>query len=104
MAQFDVYRNANPATSAEVLFLLDIQNDLLETLASRVVVPLLVHTAMPKPARYLNPVFEIEGDKVVMSTAELAGVLRSMLGPKVASLEARRDDIVRALDFLIAGV
>jgi len=104
MAQFDVYRNTNPATSAEIPFLLDIQNELLDPLATRVVVPLLAHIAMPKPARHLNPVFEIEGEKVVMSTAELAGIPRSVLGPKVASLEPHRSEIVRALDFLIAGV
>jgi len=40
MAQFDVYRNAHPATRARVPYLLDVQSDLLETLATRVVVPL----------------------------------------------------------------
>ena len=104
MAQFEVYRNTNPATSAEIPFLLDIQSGLLEPLATRVVVPLLAHTVVPRPARHLNPVFEIQGERVVMSTAELAGVPRSVLGLKVASLEAHRDEIVRALDFLIAGV
>ena len=40
MAQFDVYRNPNPATRARIPYLLDVQSDLLEPLATRVVVPL----------------------------------------------------------------
>ena len=40
MAQFDVYRNANPATRTRVPYLLDLQSDLLDPLGTRVVVPL----------------------------------------------------------------
>ena len=35
MAQFDVYRNPNPKTSSEIPYLLDIQTDLLDNLATR---------------------------------------------------------------------
>jgi toxin CcdB len=59
---------------------------------------------MPQPARTLNPVFEVAQRKVVMSTAELAGVPRSVLGERVSSLAQNRDEIVRALDFLLSGV
>ncbi len=38
MAQFTVCRNKNPQTSSAVPFLLDIQNDLLDDLETRVVV------------------------------------------------------------------
>jgi toxin CcdB len=104
MAQFDVYRNPNPSSCTEVPYLLDIQSDLLDPLATRVVVPLVTAAVLRTPARHLNPVFEILGEPVVMSTAELAGVLRSSLGPVVCSLAARRNEIIRALDFLISGV
>src|SRR6266850_1795064 len=40
MAQFDVYRNPNPATRNRVPFLLDVQVGLLDSLATRIVVPL----------------------------------------------------------------
>lgn len=104
MAQFDVYRNPNPSTWGEVPFLVDVQSDLLDPLATRVVVPLMTTIAMPRPAKYLNPVFEVEGIRVVMSTPELAGVLKSSLGAVVGSFRERRSDIIRALDFLIAGI
>ena len=38
MAQFDVYRNTNPATRTRIPYLLDIQSDLLESISTRVVV------------------------------------------------------------------
>lgn len=104
MAQFDVYRNANPASLDDVPYLLDVQSDLLEPLATRVVVPLAAASAMTRLARYLNPAFEVEGQRVVLSTAELAGVPRASLGPKIASLADRRIEIVRALDFLLSGI
>jgi toxin CcdB len=104
VAQFDVHRNPNLRTRAHAPFLLDVQNDLLGALATRVVVPLVKATVLERPARYLNPTFEVEGVRVVMSTPELAGVLRSVIGDRVCSLADRRDDVIRALDVLISGV
>ena len=102
MSQFSVYRNP-AAKRSPALYLLDVQSGLLDDLATRVVVP-LIRIRQIKPIRYLNPVFEIEGRKVVMSTAELAGVPRAALGPKVCSLERERAAIIGALDFLITGI
>lgn len=104
MAQFDVFENLSPATAADIPYLLDIQNDLLDALATRVVVPLVRLAAMPQPARYLNPVATVAGEKLVMSTAELAGVPRGALGTKVASLKAQRSEIIAAVDFLLSGI
>lgn len=102
MPQFDVFRNKLP-TKRLVPFLLDVQSDLLRVVATRVVVPLLRASEFGLPAPHLNPNFEIDGIKVVMSTAELAGVSRAVLGDKVCSLTQRRDEIVAALDFLFFG-
>ena len=49
------------------------------------VIPLVAITEMNKPAKRLNPQFEIEGKPVVMSTAELAGI------PRHTPLGERRD-------------
>jgi len=104
MAQYDIYRNANPHTRRAIPFLLDVQSDLLDPLATRVVVPLIRKSEIPNPARRLNPVFEVEGTEVVMSTPELVGVLREALGSKVASLSERRADILAALDLQFTGI
>ncbi|MFA5453930.1 MAG: CcdB family protein [Sulfurimonas sp.] len=100
MAQFDVYKNKNQKTNQEIPFLLDIQNDILKSLSTRVVVPLVLDM---KPAKILNPIFEINGVPVTMSTAELAGISTDNLGEDVCSLKDKRDEIIAAVDFMITG-
>ncbi len=104
MAQFDVYLNRNPATRKSIPYLLDVQADLLDTLATRVVVPLVLEEEMGLAAKHLNPQFKIKGTSVVMSAAELAGVPNRLLGDKVASLKNKRDEIIAGLDLLFTGI
>lgn len=103
MAQFDVYENPNPETKHSIPYLLDVQADLFDNLATRVVVPLITVSAMGKAAEHLNPQFTINRTSVVMSTAELAGVNLHVLGRKVCSLKEQRNEIIAALDFLFTG-
>lgn len=100
MAQFDVYENTNKATLEFFPYLLDVQNDLLSSLKTRVVVPLGLGIT---PIRHLNPIFKIEGKNVVMSTAAMAGVSLSSCGKKVLNLSDNRNEIIDALDFLVNG-
>jgi len=103
MAQFDVYANPNPATKRTIPYLLDIQVDLLNTLTTRVVIPLYTVSAMGKAAKHLNPRFSVKRATVIMSTAELAGVAVKGLGDKVCSLKEHRNEIIAAIDFLVTG-
>jgi len=100
MAQFDVYENINPRTKEDIPFLLDIQNDILKDLSTRVVVPLVLNM---QPANILNPEFKIDGLSVTMSTAELAGISISNLGLTICSVEEKRDEIISAVDFMLTG-
>ncbi|DAB28584.1 MAG: plasmid maintenance protein CcdB [Sulfurimonas sp. RIFOXYD12_FULL_33_39] len=100
MAQFDVYENKNSRTKEDIPYLLDIQNNMLKELSTRAVVPLVLNM---KPAKILNPKFEINGLNLTMSTAELAGVSMDNLGTCICSLEDKRDEIISAIDFMITG-
>ena len=104
MAQFDVYQNPNTATRKVIPYLLDVQTDLLDTLTTRVVAPLIKADEMGLAAKHLNPQFKIKGEAVVMSTAELAGVSTRSLGDKITSLKSKRDEIIAALDLLFTGI
>jgi len=104
MAQFDVYLNPNRSTRQAIPYLLDVQADLLDSLTTRVVVPLLRAEIMGLSASKLNPKFTINNTVVVVSSAELAGVSIRSLGEKVASLKAQRDEIIAALDLLFTGI
>lgn len=98
MSRFFVYKNPDGNG-----YLLDLQADLHGHLASRVVAPLLPVEDMPFYASTLNPVFEIEGTKVVMATQGMAAVPVLMLKQPIATLEHRRGEIVAATDLLFQG-
>ena len=104
MAQFDVYLNPNAATRNVIPYLLDVQADLLDSLATRVVVPLVLAEKMGLTAKYLNPKFNVNGMMVVMSTAELAGISSRSVGEQVTSLKDKRNENITALDLLFAGI
>ena len=105
MAQFDVYRNPNPASRARMPYLLDVQSGLLDPLATRVVVPLCKPQVLRgKAAERLNPVFEVKGRKVLMLTPELAGIPSKAVGARVGNLSSERAAIIAALDLLFTGI
>ena len=104
MARLTVYRNPTRSESKHTPFLLDVQTDFIASLATRVVAPLRSHAAFPAPLDVLNPMFEIEGRKVVMDTAALAALPRGALRTEVTDLRGRRLDIDNALDFLFQGI
>ena len=56
-----------------------------------------------KPARGLNPAFDIDGQPYLMLTQFIAAVPAKELRTPVLSLDARSDDIMRALDMLLIG-
>jgi len=105
MAQFDVYRNPNPSSRTRIPFLLDVQAGLLDSLATRVVVPLCSPELLGgKTAERLNPVLEIQGRQFVLLTPEVAGIPRKVLGERVGNLASKREAIVSALDVIFTGI
>lgn len=104
MAQFDVYQNPNPATNKAIPYYLNVQADLLDSLNTRVIVPLVREEEMGKSVKGLHLRFKVKGETVVLSTAELAGLPIRSLGDKVASLKSKRDEIIAALDLVFAGI
>jgi toxin CcdB len=99
MAQYTVYRNIDGAG-----YLLDVQSDIIRNFSTRVVVPLVAQDEIPEYAKTLNPVFEVEGELVVMATQGLAAVPSKILKEPVASLVGNRTEIVQALDILFQGI
>jgi len=97
MARFDVYRNVDGT------LLLDCQANILSSLNTRFVVPLLPPDGAPVAGYGLNPSFQVEGKSLVMYTQYAASVPVRELGPSVASLAAEADKVVNALDMLISG-
>lgn len=99
MARYNVYANPDGAG-----YLLDVQADLLESLNTRLVVPLMPISAAPNPATRLNPVFDIDSERVVMVTQFLSAVPASILKTPVVSLVQHDTEITGALDMALTGV
>jgi len=100
MAQFDVYENLNDKSRQNIPYLLDIQNDVLKNLSTRVVIPLVITN---QSINFLNPKFTINQIDVILSTAELASIPMEILGNKICSLKDKREEIIGAVDFLVTG-
>ena len=99
MARFHVYAGTEGSP-----LLLDVQANLMGHLNTCVVVPLLPLDQAPKPARVLNPVFDVDGVAHLMVTQFLATVPRRAMGKEVLDLEKDAGVIVNALDCLFQGV
>lgn len=97
MACFDIHR-----TGAGLV--VDVQSDLIEALSTRAVVPLIPLDRAPKPARRLNPVFELPGTGPVVFVAQyIAALPRAELGHPAGSLAGEQDRVRAALDMLFLG-
>ncbi|MCR9180634.1 MAG: CcdB family protein [Erythrobacteraceae bacterium] len=99
MARFDVY-----ALKRGGALVVDCQADLLAGLKTRVVAPLIPEDKAPPPARHLNPVFELRGERFVLLAQMLSAVEVRELGDLVGTLEGESERVLGALDFLVSGV
>lgn len=100
MAQYDVYLNENSLTSERVPYLLDVQNDILKSINTRVVIPLARNI---KDFKGLTKEFIINDEKVYLTTSQLGTIHKNELKTKICSLENQKEDIKNSLDFLIYG-
>lgn len=100
MAQFDVYPNPSPRSSKRAPYLLEIQSNLLDAVATCVVIP-LVRSDSFIPARILNPAILVLGETFLLSTAEITTMLRTQLSRPVCSAADQRGEIIAAVDRLL---
>ena len=100
MAQFDVYINENLITNNRVPFLVDVQNDILKSLNTRVVIPLARNL---KDVQGLTKELIINDEKLYLISSQIGAVHINELQQKVTSLENQKDEIKNSLDFLIYG-
>lgn len=97
-SQFDVYR------TAEKSVVVVIQNDLLDDMRVRVVVPLFRYADYGSGAGSLNPELIVNGTTYVLMTEYAASLTLPELGELIGSVAEDRDKIIRAVDTLLAGV
>ena len=103
MARYDVYANPEADERAVTPYLVDIQNDYIDGLPTRVVIPLRASAIFPLRARNLNPSLTVLGDAVVLDTAAMGAVPLAELRRPVANLGTARPAIQEALDTLFGS-
>lgn len=99
MAKFDIYK----LPSSGAAFLLDLQDDILDGLSTRVVAPLISNDEVPKRMKIINPLIIVEGKDYLLMTHLLAAIPASSLKEKIGSALTQRDEIIASLDFLFTG-
>ncbi len=104
MAQFNVHSNLNPSTKDRYPFLLDVQTNLLDTLETRLVIPLTLQSSFPsKPISNLMPIITIKNKSYIILTPQMASINKKQLGNSVQDLTSKRNEIISSIDFLITG-
>ena len=105
MSQFSVYANKDKATKKTYPFFLNVQNDLLDELNSRVVIPFSTPGSIKhRDAKKLCPIIQIKGKGFVLLTHQITTVPESFLSSKVEGVDAFRTEIISAMDFLFTGI
>lgn len=98
MTRFHVHRIGNNGSLA-----LDIQSNLLDALTTRVVVPLAPLSEIAALVPRLNPRVAVDGETFALLTQFMTTVPVSAVGPSIADLSNRADEITAATDFLFSG-
>jgi len=99
MARFDVMRAHGTG-----YYVVDVQAEILRSLRSRIVIPLVPAQSMPgEAAPRLRPILKFNGGEYVLNTPEMAAVPWPRLGEPVGSLSHQDTIIVDAIDFVLQG-
>lgn len=103
MARFDVHPTPLLDEKRHTPYWLDVQADHLDSLATRVIVPLRRASPSVPLKQRLNPEFTVAGTTVFADTANIASFPVALLRHPIANLRSDRLAIENALDFLFTG-
>jgi len=105
MSQYSLYKNENKNSKKTYPLFVDVQSDLLDSLNSRVVIPLSLNRETNNTnAKKLCPIFDIEGKNYILLTHQMTSVPCSILKKNSGSLANYRYEILGAIDLLVTGI
>lgn len=104
MAQYDVYPNPSTSAAQGIPFVVVIQNDLLDALATRLVIPLATPDyAGPAPIK-LCPLITVQGRALRALTHYTAPLPTRHLRQATENIALQSNALVTALDMVLSGV
>jgi toxin CcdB len=104
MSQYDVYANPQKANIVQFPYVVDIQSDLLDVLATRLVMPMTASATNVKLPPRLYPSFQIEGGTFYAVPQLTAPMLAKQLKTPVDTLWHQSSQIISALDAVTSGI
>lgn len=105
MSQFSVYKNDDKTTRKTYPYFLNVQNDLLDELNSRVVIPFSTPGSIKhRDAKKLCPLIKIGDKEFVLLTHQITTVPEAFLKSRVTEVETFRSEIISAIDLLFTGI
>ncbi len=104
MAQYDVFTNPSRSVAEGIPYVVVIQSDLLDALATRLTIPLAVSDAATRVPTALCPVITVKGQRLHALAHYAAPLPASMLRRPVDNVTAQASALVSALDTVLSGV
>ena len=104
MPQYDVYANPQKANSVQFPYVVDIQSDLLDVLATRLVMPLTAIATNVKLPPRLYPSVQVAGAMFYPVPQLTSPMLAKQLKTPVDTLWHQSSQIISALDAITSGI
>jgi toxin CcdB len=104
MAQFDVYANPSESAAHGIPYVVVVQSDLLEALATRLTMPLATMEFAAKAPDKLCPMVTVKGQRLRALAHYTAPLPTRSLRQWVGNLSAQSSALIAAVDVVLSGV
>lgn len=104
MAQYDVFANPSSSAATGIPYVVVIQSDLLDALATRLTMPLAVLEFVGKVPTSLCPVIMVKGKRLHALAHYAAPLPAKVLRRPVDNVAAQASALVSAMDAVLSGV
>jgi toxin CcdB len=104
MAQYDVFINPSSSASFGIPYVVVIQSDLLDALATRMTMPLAVLDFAGKVPTALCPVITVKGRRLHALAHYAAPLPARALRRRVDNVAAQASTLVSAMDAVLSGI
>jgi toxin CcdB len=104
MAQFDVYANPSESAAHGIPYVVVVQSDLLDALATRMTIPLAIVEFAKKSPDKLCPMVTVNGQRLRVLAHYTAPLPTRSLRQVVGNLAAQASTLIAAMDVVVSGV
>lgn len=103
MAQYDVFANPSSSAATGIPYVVAIQSDLLDALATRLTMPLAVLEFAGKVPTSLCPIIMVKGQRLHALAHYAAPLPAKLLRRPVDNVAAQASALVSAMDAVLSG-